>query len=84
MKEKTADEMFESINFHRKDLKDFSGNIYAYSYGRDCDYIDFMLENKEICFNNSFENPMYFSVKDFNIISKAINKKCQELGWLDE
>ena len=73
MKEKTADEMFEELGYKKSETKDFisyRGKIDS-RYG-----ILFDKTDKSIIFDN------------FNTIEigqlQAINKKVEELGWLDE
>lgn len=75
MKEKTADEMFEELG-------------YVYEKRK---YADVYVKNKE---DNVFVRQFGFNRITKNIMIsveyitkqelQAINKKCQELGWLDE
>lgn len=81
MKEKTADEMFEELGYRKLNKKEMELKFYKeYAELVECYY----------------EKPMtvcaiFYKNKSFDVISsknmqelQAINKKCQELGWLDE
>ena len=82
MKEKTADEMFEELGYKKvTEHKQFS------MYTKGMMVITFHKEYKDIAINTDtgeeiFGNTIY----GFTEISlqelQAINKKCQELGWL--
>ena len=67
-----ADKMFKELGYKKRQKNYKSGTVYEYEH-EDLRNIDFMCKDK--------------SVKVWNIgISmeelKAINKKCEELGWL--
>ena len=78
MKEKTADEMFEELGYRKNKSKEFI--IYSKKE---------MRYNKpkewEICLDFNCLD-MYLITKNKQIFSleelQAINKKCQELGWV--
>lgn len=71
MKEKTADEMFEELGL-KKIRNDNEAIIYDYSdnFGK---LVEFSIKIK--CIRADF---FWF---DMDVL-KAINKKCEELGWL--
>lgn len=79
-KEKTADEMFKELGY-RKDAKpiEFAGKRQAHICYRDDMFfktVHFYIEDK------------FFTVscmdKNIKEVLQAINKKCEELGWLKE
>ena len=76
MKEKTADEMFEKLEYE-KEKGDLDIQLYKNKngYGE----IIFDLIDKAIRASNDENEAIYFNVKEL----QAINKKCQELGWLE-
>ena len=76
-----ADKMFGEAGYKKVNFTDIYGNVYAESYECEKDYIDFRLNDKEIEFDNAYENPIFFSVEKFKKVSAAIIKKCEELGW---
>ena len=75
MKEKTADEMFEKLEYE-KEKGDLDIQLYKSKngYGE----IIFDLIDKAIRASNDENEAIYFNVKEL----QAINKKCQELGWI--
>lgn len=75
MKEKTADEMFEKLEYE-KEKGDLDIQLYKNKngYGE----IIFDLIDKAIRASNDENEAIYFNVKEL----QAINKKCQELGWI--
>lgn len=75
--EKTADEMFETLGYY----KDFDETTHEYrkDYEGYLFEIDFWLEDKTIS-KNQFRDMGYITMQEL----QAINKKCKELGWLDE
>lgn len=83
MKEKTADEMFEELSFRKEYFKDIYGNVYSEAYTKNSNYIEFILSNKKIVFDNAYENPVRFDFNEFKLIGGAINKKAKELGWYE-
>ncbi len=72
MKEKTSDEMFEELgykkNFEDKYRANYENNGFETIINFDKEYKDVRV------YNNGFDMQEL----------QAINKKCQELGWLDE
>ena len=74
---KTADEMFEELEYDEK--QDY-GEVELYRDSKECKYIQFDIYNKTICKINEYDNS---DVLDVTIAElQAINKKCQELGWI--
>lgn len=71
MSNKSADEMFEELKLN----KEIDNNRYEV-YGNEESSIIFDKQKREI----EIQNLRYFDLK----LIKAINKKYQELGWLDE
>lgn len=72
LKDIDADKMFEELGYSKKQRNYKSGTVYEYEC-EDLKSIDFMCQEK--------------SVKAWNIEItmqelKAINKKCEELGWI--
>lgn len=75
MKEKTADEMFEKLEYE-KEKGDLDIQLYKNKngYGE----IIFDLIDKAIRASNDENEAIYFNVKEL----QAINKKVEELGWI--
>lgn len=75
MKEKTADEMFEKLEYE-KEKGDLDIQLYKNKngYGE----IIFDLRDKAIRASNDENEAIYFNVKEL----QAINKKVEELGWI--
>lgn len=72
MKEKTADEMFKELGYVRPKT-----NKYWIIYKNFRKDIDFNLKYKTIEVEAEMES------EEFNMQElQAINKKCQELGWI--
>lgn len=79
MKEKTADEMFEELGYIKRNITDefivYSKKELRYKVQEEYEVcIDFNCYDKYLL----TKNKTYFSIKEL----QAINKKCQELGWL--
>ena len=72
----SADEMFEKLEYEKK--KGYL-NIQLYKNKNDYAEIIFVLRDKAIRASNDENEAIYFNVKEL----QAINKKCQELGWLE-
>lgn len=72
----SADEMFEKLEYE-KEKGDLDIQLYKNKngYGE----IIFDLRDKAIRASNDENEAIYFNVKEL----QAINKKCQELGWLE-
>ena len=69
----TADEMFEELGYKKSICED--GNSEEFINKEENRNIDFYYEFKEI------------GIKQYSVTMqelKAINKKCEELGWLDD
>ena len=77
VKRLTADEMFEELGYY----KDFDDMTHEYRKEKDGDLfeIDFWLKDKEVS-KNYYRDMGYITMQEL----KAINKKVEELGWLDE
>lgn len=69
-----ADKMFKELGYKRSD---FNGYIYYESWGED---IVFNLETKDIYIRCEEDGECVSATIDRAEL-KAINKKCQELGW---
>ena len=77
MKEKTADEMFEKLGYKKKNL----GIIFSRFWE------EWENENlaKTFSFNTEYETIDITDENEYGITIQelqAINKKCQELGWI--
>lgn len=72
----SADEMFEKLEYE-KEKGDLDIQLYKNKngYGE----IIFDLRDKAIRASNDENEAIYFNVKEL----QAINKKCQELGWIE-
>lgn len=76
-KEKTADEIFEELGYY----KDFDETKHEYRKENEGDLfeIDFWLKERTVS-KNYYREMGYITMQEL----QAINKKCKELGWLDE
>lgn len=70
MKEKTADEMFEELEFEKKETS--KKIIY---------YIDLPIWKPSITFNKKYKNIKFDLCCSMQEL-QAINKKVEELGWV--
>ena len=75
-KEKTADELFEELGYEK--VRD-DERFIKYRKPHDNDYIVIDKETKDFIKNFDFAYWKAFNMQEL----QAINKKCQELGWLD-
>jgi hypothetical protein len=79
----SADEMFEKLGLEKKNMTDLKGNVWGVGYEMPKTYygIYFDFVDKEVCVStlNDKKEAVYLSMKDL----KAINKKAEELGWLE-
>lgn len=74
---KTADEMFEELSYDEK--QDY-GEAELYRDTKECKCIQFDKYKKTFCIINEYDNS---DVLDVTIAElQAINKKCQEIGWI--
>ena len=78
MKEKTADEMFEELGYRLEHNHYNSDNSDIYTY-HEKDRNNFL---RFITATGTFYT-LFDKIYNVNEL-QAINKKCQELGWLDE
>ena len=70
-----ADKMFEELGYY----KDFDEMTHEYRKKCDGDLfeIDFWLDEKEVS-KNYYRDAGYITMQEL----QAINKKCEELGWI--
>lgn len=73
----SADEMFEKLGYKKKKIH---LDIEFYKSKTDYAEIAFDLRDRTISVSNDDNEAIYFDMKEL----QAINKKCQELGWLKE
>lgn len=79
MKEKTADEMFEELGYENMGIS-YAGDLYFDN--KTTDYLIYFYPDTQ-----SFAKDNCSKLEIFDITMpelQAINKKCKELGWLDE
>ena len=81
----SADEMLSKLGYMH--MRETDENIVWILYGHDYKYeIDFMIKKKEVVYRVIERETD--TIIDINGMSmqelQAINKKCIELGWLDE
>lgn len=78
VKEKTADEMFEELGYKKYITDKYQG---YYQYGRQSNTICilFILDKKAIAIRYDGSNTPAITMNEL----QAINKKVEELGWLD-
>ena len=76
-----AEEMFKELGYTEvKEMRRNNGELWGieYFHGREDISISFDLVGKEFCVANAESDAMYFSMGEL----KAINKKCEEMGWM--
>lgn len=73
---KTADELFEALGYIK--IRD-DERFIKYRKSHDNDYIVIDKETKDFIKNFDFAYWKAINIQEL----QAINKKCQELGWLD-
>lgn len=78
MKEKTADEMFEELGYEKYILSRHTG-YYQYDEQSNTMCILFILDKKAIAIRYDKSNAPAVTMAEL----QAINKKCKELGWID-
>ena len=71
-----ADKMFEEIGYKKTNSGIYGDIIYKST--RDLAQIIFCTIDKEVCCTNDEGEAIYFSIQEL----KAINKKCEEFGWI--
>lgn len=86
-KEKSANELFEELGYEKRMDKDDNPNYITYiKYNNDPSSgitISFSLNYKTICadtFDEDYEINVAYCIRPLEL--KAINKKCEELGWI--
>ena len=77
-----ADEMFEKLgyekNLHINKKEQVWGEYWIEN--KHCKKISFDYIDKEICVSANYDyEALYFNIQEL----QAINKKCEELGWLE-
>lgn len=78
---KTADEMFKELGYEKKEEKSYIryNNFGNIGFG---EVIDFDLKNKKFRLTNkTCQGNTHFRYGTMQEL-QAINKKCQELGWI--
>lgn len=78
MKEKTADEMFKELGYKKREV--YNGYLYTDDTGFNIKItnmrrIDLYYDSEE----GKHENLIQLTFREL----QAINKKCQELGWIE-
>ena len=73
--EKTADQMFEELGYEKKKPSFLLSACVIVSYEK-----EFAKETKYICFMKTKDIRCNFGITMEEL--KAINKKCEELGWI--
>ena len=83
----SADEMFEKLGYKKKEIKDKWNKVWGISYKNKKKWIEINIDytDAEICIGTigddySYGEAVYISMQEL----KVINKKCKELGWLEE
>ena len=79
-KEKKADEMFEELGYEKKDLN--TQNIQWYIkklFKNNYTQIIFDITDKTVATSNNKNEAINLDIQEL----QAINKKCQELGWIE-
>lgn len=79
MKEKTADGLFEELGYKKEDEKEitlkYKGSIVYRHKRNPFKEVIFLIDKKEV------------EINSINLLTlkrlQAINKKCQELGWIE-
>lgn len=80
-----ADKLFQELGYDEKYYYK-EGKVYeeveSYKDSKKCNCIQFDIFNKTFCkFNaDDSEDDLDFSMQEL----KAINKKCEEMGWIEE
>lgn len=78
MKEKTADKLFEELGYE-KYISDKYLGYYKYDEQNNTMCILFILNKKAIAIKYDGSNTPAIIIDEL----QAINKKCQELGWIE-
>ena len=85
----TADEMFEKLGYEKDLHIDKKEQVWGeyWTQNKYCKRISFDYIDKEICVSTNYMldktleyEPLYFNMQEL----QAINKKVEELGWLEE
>lgn len=80
-----ADKLFQELGYDKKYYykeTELYEEVESYKDSKKCNCIQFDIFNKTFCkFNaDDSEDDLDFSMQEL----KAINKKCEELGWIEE
>ena len=78
IKEKTADELFEELGYE-KYMTDKHQGYYQYDEQSNTICILFILDKKAIAIRYDGSNTPAITMNEL----QTINKKCQELGWIE-
>lgn len=74
-----ADKMFEELNYKKDIGEDFS--VVRYKHKKEDYYIRFYLRDRTFDANRISKNKIFLLEIDYKLL-QAINKKCEELGWI--
>lgn len=74
-----ADKMFEELNYKKDIGEDFS--VVRYKHKKEDYYIRFYLRDRTFDANRISKNKIFPLEIDYKLL-QAINKKCEELGWI--
>lgn len=75
---KTADEMFEELGYEKKYLNNIQWYIKKL-FKNNYTQITFDVIDKTVAASNNKNEAINLDIKEL----QAINKKCQELGWIE-
>lgn len=77
-----ADEMFEELGYKKKQKGQYLEYVKVDNSVREEYVISFMMKTimATLYSNGYLKKPLALEIKEL----QAINKKCKELGWLDE
>ena len=80
-----ADKMFEELGYEAEEMKDKWDRVWGISYKEKKRWVEIQIDyiDAEICvgtinINDRDSEPVFIEIKEI----KAINKKCEELGWI--
>ena len=77
----SADELFTELGYTKEEMKDKWDRVWGVSYKHKKHWIEIQIDyqDAEICVGTIDDSePVYIGMDEL----QAINKKCQELGWL--
>ena len=80
-----ADKMFEELGYEAEEMKDKWDRVWGISYKEKKRWVEIQIDyiDAEICvgtinINDRDSEPVFIGIQEL----KAINKKCEELGWI--